>query len=262
MSGELHISAPRRLMSSDARTRVLAPVVLAVALVGGIFALSSPGSASTADEATLASLVNGARSAAGLAPLTVSGALSDVARAHSASMAAKGTLSHSGDLAGAVGTAVGDWTSLAENVAVADSVAEAHSELMASGEHRAHILGDFTVLGVGVVDSGGRVWVTELFAKTGTVAAAPAPEPAPEPVVAPVVDATVTTAAAAPAPTPTPASGPAPKKAARRTVGAGPTRPAGPPSAAAAGAEESCVPERSEGRGHAYGRCDLVPRGR
>ena len=243
--------------------RRLAPLLLASAMVAGLFALSTPGSASTADEATLASLVNGARSSAGLAPLAVSGALSDVARAHSAAMASSGTLAHTGNLAGAVGSAAGDWTGLAENVAVADSAAEAHSALMGSGEHRANILGDFTLLGVGAVTgSDGRVWVTETFAKTAVVAPvaapapAPVPEPAPTPVVVPTVDTTVALAAVAPAPAPAPTSKPAPKaKPVRRTAAA-------QPAAAVVTEDESCLPEQARGKGHAYGRCDDVPRGK
>lgn len=255
-------------MSSVARTssrrfRLWAPAAVAAALVGGVLAVSTPGSASPADEATLASLVNGARGAAGLAPLTVSAALSDVARAHSSAMAASGSLTHSGNLAGTVGAAAGDWTNLAENVAVAGSVTEAHATLMGSGEHRANILGDFTVLGVGVVTGAdGRVWVTEAFAKTTTVAPAPVLEPAPapaptEPVAAPTVEATVVAADVS-----SPAPAPAPKvKPTRRTAAAKPsTRTVAP---AALTDDDSCLPEQAQpqGQGHAYGRCDDVPRG-
>lgn len=258
-------------MSSVARTpsrraRFLAPAALAAALVGGVFVLSTPGSASTADEATLASLVNGARAAAGLPPLAVSGALSDVARAHSAAMASSGSLTHTGNLADAIGSAAGAWTSIAENVAVAGSVTEAHAALMGSGEHRANILGDFTLLGVGVVNGAdGRVWVTETFAKSPVVAPAPAPaaqpEPAPvptEPVVVPTVDTTVTSLSVAPAPEPAPA----PRvKPVRRTAAVAPTRMT--TTASVVAADGSCLPEQAQpqGQGHAYGRCDDVPRG-
>ena len=244
------------------RARFLAPLAVAASLVGGMFALSSPGSASTADEATLASLVNGARAAAGLPSLAVSGALSDVARSHSAAMASSGTLSHSGNLGSVVGSAVSDWTNVGENVAVAGSVTQAHQSLMASAEHRATILGDYTVLGVGVVTaSDGRVWVTELFAKTAT-APAPAPAPAPtvtepvpaptEPAAVPVVDTTVASAAVAPAPAPAPKA----KAASSRK----PVRRAAAPAAVVT-EDESCLPPQAQGHGHAYGRCDDVPRG-
>src|SRR5687767_15914769 len=146
-------------MSSNARPAVRRLLVApTVALLCGMgLVLASPGSPSTAatgDEATLAALVNGARTSAGLAPLTVSAALSETARSHSAAMAAAGSLFHSGDLAGTIGSALADWTSVAENVAVAGSVTEAHEALMASAVHRANVLGDFTLPGVGVVQGG------------------------------------------------------------------------------------------------------------
>ena len=250
-------------MSFDARppVRRLTAVVCvgALALVGMVVASpGSPGSASTADEATLASLVNGARTAAGLSPLTVSGALSTTARNHSAAMAAAGSLFHSGNLAGAIGGAVADWTSVAENVAVAGSVTEAHRSLMASSAHRANILGDFTLLGVGVVSgSDGRVWVTEHFAKTTVTtvapAPAPAPEPTPEPAPAPAPVETVTLAAVETAPIVEPA--PKPTRTASR-----PTRrvSAASSSGAPAGDDVSCLPPQAQdhGQGHAYGRCE------
>jgi hypothetical protein len=244
--------------------------VVAVALVGGLFALASPGTAITDDEGVLASLVNGARSSAGLPPMAVSGALSDVARQHSASMASAGSISHTGSLTGVVGAVVPDWTSVGENVAVSGSVTEAHNALMASATHRANVLGDFNVLGVGVVRSGdGRVWVTELFAKTPTMVVEPPPPPAPEPVLAPV-DTTVVSPVllsqpeTLPAPTAPKAAKVRPAKV--RTAKARPQQPpAAPrrPAAQQAPADGSCLPEQAQpqGQGHAYGRCDQVPQG-
>ncbi|HEX2040225.1 MAG TPA: CAP domain-containing protein [Acidimicrobiales bacterium] len=255
-------------MSFDARSPVRRLVavlaVLGVALLGLIVGSpASPGSASTADESTLASLVNGARNAAGLPPLAVSAELSSTARSHSAAMAAAGSLSHSGSLSSVVGGAVSGWTSVAENVAVAGSVTEAHRMLMASGEHRGNILGDFTLLGVGVVTGDdGRVWVTEHFAKTAfsvevavepvaepvvEAAAAIAPAPAPEPVE------TVSAAAVEPAPAPVPRPRPQPR--------ARPTGAAATAQSSAVGHVVSCLPPQAEGRGvgHAHGRCEEGP---
>ena len=257
----------------SARSRLLAPLTVVVALVGGLFALSSPGTAVTDDEAVLAGLVNGARSSAGLPALAVSGALSDVARSHSASMAASGTLSHSGNAAGAVGSVVSDWTSVGENVGVGGSVAEVHSALMGSASHRANILGDFTVLGVGVVRGGdGRVWVTELFAKSGTPVTAPVVEVAPTtttttapittaPIIETVAAWTAASTPTAPVTTKAAKARPAPRAKAARTTPARPQQRAARPAAVAN--DESCLPEQAQpqGQGHAYGRCDDVPRG-
>lgn len=248
-------------MSSHARfsvrSRLLAPLAVVVALAGGLFALSSPGTAVTDDEAVLAGLVNGARSSAGLPALAVSGALSDVARSHSASMAAAGTLSHSGNTTGAVGSVVSDWTSVGENVGVGASVAEVHSALMASATHRANILGDFTVLGVGVVRGGdGRVWVTELFATSAT--------PVTEPVVAASAPTTTTTTTTTVAPASAPVTTTQVRAAARtKPASAKPARPPQParrPAAVQANGE-SCLPGQAQpqGQGHAYGRCDDHP---
>ncbi|MBW3669949.1 MAG: CAP domain-containing protein [Actinobacteria bacterium] len=251
------------------RSRLFAPLAVVVALAGGLLALSSPGTAVTDDEAVLAGLVNGARSSVGLPPLSLSGALSDVARSHSASMAASGTLSHSGNTATAVGSVVSDWTSVAENVGVGGSVAEVHSALMGSSVHRANILGDFTVLGVGVVRGGdGRVWVTELFAKSATAVTEPV-------VVEPTTTTTTTTTtpvietveawkAASISPTPVATKAAKARPAARTKTAT--VRPAARVQRAARPApvadEESCLPEQAQpqGQGHAYGRCDDVPR--
>lgn len=256
---------------SSIRSRLLAPLAMVVALAGGLFALSSPGTAVTDDEAALAGLVNGARSSAGLPPLALSGALSDVARSHSASMAASGTLSHSGNTATAVGSVVSDWTSVAENVGVGGSVAEVHSALMGSSVHRANILGDFTVLGVGVARGGdGRVWVTELFAKSATAVA--------EPVVVEPTTTTTTTTTTVPltetveawkaaSSTPTPVTTKAAKARPATRTKTATVRPASraqrAPRPAPVNDEESCLPEQAQpqGQGHAYGRCDEVPRG-
>ena len=255
----------------SARSRVLAPLAVVVALAGGLFALSSPGTAVTDDEAVLAGLVNGARSSAGLAPLSLSGALSDVARSHSASMAASGTLTHSGNAAGSVGSVVSDWTSVGENVGVGGSVADVHSALMGSATHRANILGDFTVLGVGVVRGGdGRVWVTELFAKSATAVIEPVVEAAATttttttaaPIITTVESWTAASTPTAPVATKAAKARPAPRAKAK----AASTRPARPQRAArpaAVTSDESCLPEQAQpqGQGHAYGRCDDVPRG-
>ncbi len=256
-------------MSFHARPAVRRLALLSatsLALFGlGLARPGSPSAASTADEATLTSLVNGARAAAGLPPLATSAALSATARSHSAAMAAAGSLFHSGDLAGAIGDSVAGWTNVAENVAVAGSVTQAHQSLMASAAHRANVLGDFTLLGVGVVTGGdGRVWVTEHFAKTATVTVAMAPEPVPEPEPVPVpepepvavVEAAAVVVEPAPAPAPVPVSKPRPKRVASR-----PQQRVAAAQPSALSNDVSCLPPPAQdhGRGHAYGRCDDGP---
>jgi uncharacterized protein YkwD len=57
-----------------------------------------------------------------------------------------------------------DWDAIGENVGVGSTVRSVHRALMNSTSHRRIILSRaFTSVGVGVVRSGGRAWVTEIF---------------------------------------------------------------------------------------------------
>lgn len=115
------------------------------------------------------SFVNSRRSGAGLAPVGSSGALASVARAHSQSMAARNVLGHSNNLRSAVSEVLPAWQAVAENVGVGDSVANVNAQFMASATHRANILGNFNLAGVGAVTGDdGRVWVTQVFARVAS----------------------------------------------------------------------------------------------
>jgi uncharacterized protein YkwD len=75
-------------------------------------------------------------------------------------MADTNTLSHSSLTAG-VGAG---WSTLGENVGTGGQVIDVHNGFMDSPEHRDNIMkGQYTSMGVGVVQSGGRVWVVEDF---------------------------------------------------------------------------------------------------
>ena len=76
-------------------------------------------------------------------------------------MAARG-LGHNPELSADLARAgVTGWKSIGENVGRAMSVDEAFRMFMGSGGHRANILkGSYSVIGIGVVKSGGQVWVT------------------------------------------------------------------------------------------------------
>ncbi|MFP5375404.1 MAG: CAP domain-containing protein [Acidimicrobiia bacterium] len=169
-------------------------------------------------------VVRAARAQAGLPPLAEHGGLDGVAARHAATMAAQGSLHHLPGLADAVARVVPDWTRVGQNVGVGPSVDAVESGLLASPQHRANILGDFTLIGTGAATGGdGRVWVAQMFAKT---AAAPAPAPAaaaPSPVTA--------------APAPAAAPPPPPVRASR----AAPARPCGPPPPPA---RRRCGPRR------------------
>lgn len=123
-------------------------------------------------EARLLALVNGARTIAGLPPLSLAAGSTDVARRWSMRLARDGALSHNTQLAqdlGAAGSA--GWHFLAENVgtAGADNVAGLFAAYMASEHHRDNILDPRAVyigMGTVVVDSpaGPEQWNTMDFA--------------------------------------------------------------------------------------------------
>jgi Cysteine-rich secretory protein family len=143
-----------------------------------------PASASPADEEScFASAINSARTAAGVAPLSIQGDLLRISRVWSQTMATAGHIFHNTNIVNLVPS---NWQTVGENVGVGptcDSIAQA---FMNSPEHKKNILDPaFTTVGVGVVDSSdGTVWVTEDFMGTG--AALPAPvvaRPTPTPKV-------------------------------------------------------------------------------
>jgi hypothetical protein len=142
---------------------------MAVAVVTALAVLAVPALA----EADI-SAVNQQRAAAGLPPLVESGGLTSLAQQHSAYMATTANLTHSGNLGGTVGSVLPSYTGAAENVGQGPSVGTVTNLFMGSPTHRSAILGNFDTGGMGVaVSADGRVWVTQLFARTG----GPAPPP-------------------------------------------------------------------------------------
>jgi hypothetical protein len=137
-------------------------VTLAVLIMlAGLLVPATPAEASTGTaERDFICRVNKARSDAGEARLRIADDLTRVARKHSRTMAAEGRLHHNPSL----GSDVQHWSMLAENVGVGRSVSSLHSALMDSPGHRRNILDSRpTQIGVGVVESGGRLWVTQVF---------------------------------------------------------------------------------------------------
>ncbi|NHC14338.1 CAP domain-containing protein [Motilibacter deserti] len=103
--------------------------------------------------------LNASRRAHGLAPLKARTDLNAYAAKHSKAMAGPGKLYHSSGL-----STLCCWARVGENVAYAGSAAQASETLYASAPHRANILDRrFDEVGVAVVQSGGLVWVTEVF---------------------------------------------------------------------------------------------------
>jgi uncharacterized protein YkwD len=120
-------------------------------------------------EARMLGLVNEERAKAGLPPLKPDPQLTQVARAHSGDMFARGYFSHYSPEGKDLGDRLksGDVRYLAagENLALAQTLGVAHQGLMDSPGHRANILRpQFGRLGIGVLDGGARgLMVTQNF---------------------------------------------------------------------------------------------------
>lgn len=110
-------------------------------------------------EATMLTMVNAERRAAGLQPVQADATLTALARAHSRDMLARGYFSHvtpeGEDLGQRLEQAHVGYLTAGENLALAPTLAGAHDGLMHSPGHRANILRpQFGRLGIGVLDGG------------------------------------------------------------------------------------------------------------
>lgn len=117
--------------------------------------------ATTSTEARLLELINRSRTSRGLAPLALRDDLTRMAHRHSAQMARRHLLFHTGCLSCRFTS--GSWRALAENVGAGTGLRVVHRMMMRSPVHRQNLLGGFNAVGVGVVRKGGLVWVTEIF---------------------------------------------------------------------------------------------------
>jgi uncharacterized protein YkwD len=138
--------------------RVLAMVLAAGLLLGTV----APAAATvSAREKKLFNKINNARQNHGRKPLDLGPRISKMARNHSEKMANQGYLSHSCLTCKFKGW---NWDALAENVATGPGVKAVHKKFMNSPGHRANILGtQYHKVGVGIVERGGKLWVTEIF---------------------------------------------------------------------------------------------------
>jgi uncharacterized protein YkwD len=122
------------------------------------------------DEGALLELINQARADHGLQPLTVDNRLARAARKHSERMVEHSALSHQFEGEPPVQIRFSDENFPSdregENVDLDQSVASAHRALMDSPAHRANILDpNYNTVGIGIVRSGGNIYVTEDFAR-------------------------------------------------------------------------------------------------
>ena len=134
-------------------------LVLAAATALTVSALvGSPAASASTTESALVTKINAARAAAGLPAVSVRADLVAAARRHSGAMAERNELYHS-SLSG-----ICCFRALAENVGFGATPTVVHVAFMGSSGHRANILNPaMRQVGVGVVSSGGQLWVTEIF---------------------------------------------------------------------------------------------------
>jgi uncharacterized protein YkwD len=146
----------RSLLARSAVSAMVAGILVA----GG--PVASPAEATTRPEERLFALINQAREKRDRPRLRLSTYLSGKAHRHSVRMADAGWIFHHSCLS-CLGSGL-DWRAIGENVGVGGTVRSVHRALMNSRSHRRNILSRaFDRVGVGVVRSGGRVWITEIF---------------------------------------------------------------------------------------------------
>jgi len=149
---------------------------------------ADPGS----EEAQFFALTNQLRVQHGLNALASYGPLVSIGRTWSGNMAAAGAISHNMNLPHEVS---GPWTKLGENVGTGWTVQSIQDAFIASPHHYENLVDPvYNYVGIGVVDSGGKIYVTVDFMQLDSVPAAPAP------VAAPRVSQPRTTTAPRPAP--------------------------------------------------------------
>lgn len=152
--------------------RIASSMLVTVALAAALLAASAVPAAAyvrPTAEVLMVHRINQARAHYGLAPLASNLQMKRIARQWSYSMAVRGQVQHRTNLADVVD---GNFVRLAENVGytrlegASDStlVDRLQAAFMRSEGHRAHVLGQFNMVGVGVQRlSGGRMYVTVNF---------------------------------------------------------------------------------------------------
>lgn len=160
------------MLPPSSRRHVLAAVLVLVTSLAAVLAWAAPAAAApTTAEQQVATMVNDYRIAHGKPPLPLHAGMSDDARAWSARMAASG-LAHDPNFGRSCDRFPGRGICL-ENVGYGASPGSVELDLEASAPHRANILCDCTHIGVGVVASNGRTYLTQRFVHDGRSATPP-----------------------------------------------------------------------------------------
>lgn len=211
--------------------RLSLSVALSVALAAP---LASAQSVDRSETAAMLGWINEARAAEGLSPLAGDSRLDAVAESHSLDMATQRYFSHTSPTTGAPADRAAAaglvYRSLAENIALNQSVRAAHEALLRSPGHRANLLdGDLRRVGLGIVRGPDGFYVTQFFA-TFRDESAPAPTPTPARTAPTATPAAAPTAQTAPPPCPVPAAPSAPAAAPPAAPTAAPAAPTTAPA--------------------------------
>ncbi len=142
--------------------RNLATILLTVVLTAGLIAPAAARTVAPSLEAELMALTNAERSNRGLPELRPSLQMARIAREWSNTMATEQKLYHRPNLGQA---ADGNWQRLGENVGVGPNIPRIHQAFMDSPGHKANVLGDYSHVGIGVIEHEGRLWLTLNFLK-------------------------------------------------------------------------------------------------
>ena len=114
-------------------------------------------------EQSALNMLNDERARAGVGRLAVDDQAAKKAQQWAVKLAAEQRLSHSNVSAGISG----NWQSLGENIAAANSVDELHRVLMGSSGHRARLLDSrFTHVGIGIArGADGKLYTAQVFVR-------------------------------------------------------------------------------------------------
>ena len=158
-----------------ARPLRLLPVILAAALAPLARAQQAPAppptatAAESAAQRELGRLLNQERARAGVTQLELDSKLVEAARIHARRMAEHQALSHQfagePDLRQRLAAAGLRFDNAGENIARDDDVTSAHQDFLASVHHRENMLSpNYNVMGIGIVQRDGQLYVAEDFA--------------------------------------------------------------------------------------------------
>ena len=150
-----------RESGNRSRRRAALVFLLAAVLVSSGIAIT-PAHAGTGLRGQMVPLINDDRADRDRPTLKLDLELSRYARKHSQDMADAGELFHTSDLAAKLKGK--SWSIGGENVGMGPSLPDLEDMFMASTPHRRNILNrEFDHFAVGVVESGGNVWVTVIL---------------------------------------------------------------------------------------------------